>query len=66
MEWVRYRKTAITEMRPWQPGDWHPATVVQQAEGSPKIGDMIARDPNNPSDEWLITAKFFKDNYGQA
>lgn len=31
--------------------------------GSPKIGDMIARDPKSPTDRWLINEKYFKLNY---
>lgn len=32
-------------------------------EGSPKIGDMIARNPNNHEDRWLVAAKYFEDNF---
>lgn len=31
--------------------------------GSPKIGDMIAINPKNPTDQWLIEEKYFKENY---
>lgn len=31
--------------------------------GSPKIGDMVARNPNDYSDQWLIAEKYFKDNF---
>lgn len=30
---------------------------------SPKIGDMIARNPKNHNDKWLVAEKFFKDNF---
>lgn len=30
---------------------------------SPKIGDMIAINPKNPTDQWLIEEKYFKDNH---
>lgn len=33
--------------------------------GSPKIGDMIARNPNNHLDEWLVAEQYFKDNFEQ-
>jgi hypothetical protein len=33
--------------------------------GSPKFGDMIARNPNNHNDQWLVSAQYFKDNFSQ-
>lgn len=31
--------------------------------GSPKIGDMIARNPKNHNDQWLVAEQYFKDNF---
>ena len=31
--------------------------------GSPKIGDMIARNPINHNDQWLVAEQYFKDNF---
>ena len=31
--------------------------------GSPKLGDMIARNPINHNDQWLIAEQYFKDNF---
>ena len=31
--------------------------------GSPKIGDMIARNPKNHRDQWLVAEQYFKDNF---
>lgn len=31
--------------------------------GSPKIGDMIARNPKNHSDQWLVSKQYFEDNF---
>ena len=33
------------------------------SNGSPKIGDMIARNPKNHKDQWLVAAKYFNDNF---
>lgn len=33
--------------------------------GSPKIGDMIARNPKEYSDQWLVAKQYFKDNFEQ-
>jgi hypothetical protein len=30
--------------------------------GSPKPGDMIARNPKNHVDQWLVAAQYFSDN----
>lgn len=31
--------------------------------GSPKIGDMIARNPKNHNDQWLVAEQYFEDNF---
>ncbi len=31
--------------------------------GSPKLGDMIARNPKNHNDQWLVAAAYFADNF---
>lgn len=31
--------------------------------GSPKAGDMIARNPKNNADQWLVAAAYFADNF---
>lgn len=36
---------------------------VDKQNGSPKIGDMIARNPKNHNDQWLVAEKYFKDNF---
>lgn len=33
------------------------------ANGSPKIGDMIARNPKNHKDQWLVAKEYFEDNF---
>ena len=34
--------------------------------GSPKIGDMIARNPKNHLDQWLVAKQYFEDNFEEA
>ena len=36
---------------------------VDRRNGSPKIGDMIARNPKNHNDQWLIAKQYFEDNF---
>ena len=39
------------------------SNVDKMENGSPKIGDMIAINPGNPTDQWLIEEKYFKENH---
>jgi hypothetical protein len=45
----------------------NPLTVsisdVDKTNGSPKIGDMVARNPKNHLDQWLVAEQYFKDNF---
>jgi hypothetical protein len=34
--------------------------------GSPKIGDMIARNPANHLDQWLVAKEYFNHNFEEA
>lgn len=65
-EFKQYRKSQVAEMRPYVPGE-NTARVSMSAEdanaGSPKAGDMIARNPENHADKWLVSAAFFAKNY---
>lgn len=36
---------------------------VDKLNGSPKIGDMIARNPLNHNDKWLVAKQYFEDNF---
>ena len=36
---------------------------ADKANGSPKIGDMIARNPKNHNDQWLGAKQYFEDNF---
>jgi len=38
-------------------------SVEDLANGSPKIGDMIARNPKNHNDQWLVAQQYFSDNF---
>lgn len=34
-------------------------------KGSPKLGDMVARNVNNHLDQWLVTREYFEENYSR-
>lgn len=45
---------------------WQYEVSISDADrqnGSPKIGDMIARNPIDHYDQWLIAEQYFKDNF---
>ncbi len=47
---------------------WQYVVSISDADkqnGSPKIGDRIARNPINHNDQWLIAEQYFKDNFEQ-
>lgn len=38
-------------------------SATDREAGSPKQGDMIVRNPKNHSDQWLVAAQYFADNF---
>jgi hypothetical protein len=36
---------------------------VDAREGSPKPGDVIARNPEDHEDQWLVAKKYFEENF---
>ena len=63
----KYRRTNSAEMRPYVEGEVLPESVsisaADRANGSPKLGDMIARNPESHEDQWLIAADYFAANF---
>ncbi len=69
-EFKQYRRKQISELRPFVPGEVLSDRVTVSADareaGSPKLGDMIARNPKNHEDQWLVPEQFFSDNFEEA
>lgn len=68
-EFKRYRRKQIAELRPYVPGEPLDGISISQADrtaGSPKAGDMIARNPKNHADQWLVSGAYFADNFEAA
>lgn len=67
MDFKQYRRKQIAELRPYVPGEeWIGVISVSEEDykaGSPKEGDMIARNPKNHKDQWLVAAQYFADNF---
>jgi hypothetical protein len=66
-DFQEYRRKQIAELRPYVPGEDLSARVsisaADQEAGSPKEGDMIARNPKNHDDMWLVAQAYFRDNF---
>jgi len=66
-EFRQYRRKQIAELRPFVVGEVLSERVSVSAPdreaGSPKPGDMIARNPKNHDDQWLVAAAYFADNF---
>ena len=61
-----YRKKGTIEAERWQPGIDMEGVNISHADkdaGHPKDGDMVARDPENEKDRWLISADYFRRHY---
>jgi hypothetical protein len=67
-DFKHYPRRGHIEARPYAEGEILPEHVsisaADREAGSPKLGDMIARNPDNPDDQWLIAAAYFAANYG--
>lgn len=68
MPFKKYRRTQIAEMCPVEEFTHFELQDVSISNpdrdaGSPKLGDMIARNPKNHADRWLVAAQYFADNF---
>jgi uncharacterized protein YozE (UPF0346 family) len=65
-EFKQYRRKSVSEMRDYEEGEMLNSKVsISDADlkaGSPKLGDMIARNPKNHEDQWLVAKAYFEDN----
>lgn len=66
-DFKKYKRKEVAELRPYEKGEKLDSKVsISKADkdnGSPKVGDMIARNPKNHNDQWLVAKKYFKDNF---
>jgi len=63
--WKYYKRKGHSEMRPYIIGEDISHVSISEADkmnNSPKEGDMIARNPKNHDDQWLVAKKYFEDN----
>lgn len=53
-------------MQSWNPDIHMQGVSISEADlkaGSPKLGDMIAENPSDPNDRWLVARSYFLENY---
>lgn len=61
-----YRKKGTQPMAPWGPMTDMTGVSVSEADkaiGSPKTGDMIAHNPDKPTDRWLVEEAYFRKHF---
>lgn len=59
----KYHRAGTTEMTRWHSAmDMAGVSIsdADKANGSPKLGDYIARNEDNYNDKWLVSAEFFE------
>jgi len=69
-DFKQYRRKQIAELRPYIPGEGLTGSLKgvsiseqDKIAGSPRPGDMIARNPANHADQWLVARQYFEDNF---
>lgn len=67
MEFKKYLRKQIAELRPYIEGEELSERVsisaADRENGSPKPGDMIARNPKDHNDQWLVAKEYFEENF---
>jgi hypothetical protein len=66
MEFTQHRKKQLSEMRPYVEGEDMTGVSISEPDrenGSPMIGDWIARNPTNHNDVWLVSASYYEENF---
>ena len=65
-EFKKYRRKGLSEMRPYEKGEILDVKIsiseFDKSNGSPQIGDMIARNSRDYGDQWLVAKKYFENN----
>lgn len=65
-DFLPYRHRQVAELRPYEPGEPMDGISISPADreaGSPKPGDMIARNPKDHTDKWLVAQRYFMENF---
>lgn len=71
VEFAEIREVTEADIKEFREQGWINAPGYQEVsisdidlkKGSPKIGDLIARNLDEHNDQWLMTEQYFKDNF---
>lgn len=66
MEFQEYQRISKAQLRPYIIGEDLAGVFISPENakaGSPQQGDMIARNPDNHSDQWLVSKAYFNANF---
>jgi len=66
MEFKKYRRTNIAEMRPYVLGEDLTKISVADVDNPEKDMGMIARNPKNYNDQWYVARQYFEDNFEEV
>ncbi|MFT4522809.1 MAG: hypothetical protein ACI8ZN_001761 [Bacteroidia bacterium] len=65
-DFQKYRRKGLAEMRSYVEVEDPKGVSISDTDicdGSPKIGDMIARNPSDSTDRWLVAKDYFEANF---
>ena len=63
--WAYYKRKGLSEMRPYVLGE-DLSDISVNAEDTPELGGMIARNPENHKDQWYVAKAYFEQNLEPA
>jgi hypothetical protein len=66
MEFKKYKRTNIAEMRPYIKGEDLTHISVSEVDDPENDMGMVARNPQNHNDQWYVAKQYFEDNFEEA
>jgi len=66
MNWKKYKRKGISEMRPYILNEDLSGISVSETDNPPEDMGMISRNPKNHKDQWYVARKYFEDNFEPA
>jgi len=66
MNWKKYKRKGISEMRPYILNEDLSGISVSETDNPPDDMGMISRNPKNHKDQWYVARKYFEDNFEPA
>lgn len=63
MEYTKYKRSNISEMRPYELGEDLTGVSVSDVDNPTLDMGMIARNPLNHADKWYVARAYFDANF---